>query len=251
MKFPLEKYCPRIPLSSEIKLEAEPYVYKATIRGLYDTGFIEDYPSFLDLLDPRNVSSLSLSAQVKYGELLETHTCGLHGEIAFDIYRGLDYHVAFEVAKSYVYHDIKVTKTGKLLYPYVYPDACLDVSCSVQGNCLGSKTIDVKARGRPESLKYLGLGIKDTWWLSHVGRYDDFYVAVSELEEHVSHSCDAASKPVYEVIGYAILGFATQREVEAVTPNPLYRNIHYDCLHRIEHLNPRDCETSETVPINW
>ena len=235
MNFPSEKDCPRIALSSEIKLEAEPYIYRSTIRGLYDEKLIEDHASFCDLLDPRNVGSLSYSAQLRFKELLPWKTRGLLGEIAFNIHRGLDYHVAFEVVKSYIYHDITVTKTGKFFYSsYVYPDACLDVSCSVQNNCLGSKTIDVKTHVRPENNKYLGLGIKNDWWLSHAGRYDDFYVAVSELQEHVSHSCDAAGKPVYEVTEYAILGFATQKEVDAVKPNSAgYRNIRYYGLHRL------------------
>jgi hypothetical protein len=247
MSFPSEKNCPRIVLSSEIKLEAEPYIYKSTIRGLYDEKHIEDYPSFCDLLDPRSVGNLSFSAQLRFKELLPDKTLGLHGEIAFNICRGLDYHAAFEVAKSYVYHSIEVKKTHKRLYPYVYPDACLDSSCSVKSRCSGSKTIDVKTHGRPDCIKHLGLGIANAWWLSHAGRYDDFYVAVSERCEHnASYGTDG--KRTYKVIDYAILGYAIQKEVDDVTPNPWHwRNIHFDKLHPIDCLTPSDYETSETV----
>jgi len=257
MKFPPEQVSPHRALSSVTKQEAEVYAHKSAIRGLFDKKYISetptlyskdripDYPRswFNSLLDPRSADFLPLNVRAEYNDLLKKKKLGLHCEIAFHIYRGLDYHVAFKVAESYVYHGVVDYETGEVLYPHVYPDACLDTSCSVLNLCLGSKTIDVKGQSYEGNNKYVGLGITNDWWLNH--SHDDFYVAASECPSH-----NASLGGTYEVIDYAILGYAFKEEVDAVTPNTSrwrYRNIHCYNLHPIDCLTPYDYETSETV----
>jgi len=256
MNFPPERVSPRKQISVKIKREAEPYVYGSAFRGLLDERLI-NLETFLALIKSGDVNILSLSAQVKCEELLKKKTMGLYAEIAFNLHRRTRYRVAFEVAESYIHHSIEDAgsdelvyglvdeDSGELVYHYILPDACLDRLCSVKNRCSGSKTIDVKSQGYQGNNEYVGLGITDSWWKNHAEDYDDFYVAVSECPSHI-----ASSDGTYEVIYYAILGYATKEEVDTVTPNTSrwrYRNIRAYNLHPIDCLNPRDCQTSETV----
>jgi len=263
MDFPPSQVCPRRPLTPEVKREAEPYAHKLAIRGLYDEslrlknsekyiancpsplgeGYISNCPSFYKRLNSHDVSSLSLSARVEYCRLLKTHTCGLHGEIAFNIYRGLNYHNnAFEVANSYIYHNTEDTETGEVWYPYIYPDACLDASCSVLNYCSGSVKIDVKCQSHRACNEELGLDV-----LNYRSGRRILYVAVSEHSEH-NVSYDENGKTFYRVIDYAILGYAFECELDKVAPTKKgWSHIHFYKLHPIDCLTPSDYETSETV----
>lgn len=244
MIFPPKQVCPRISLSEAVKREARLYVYNLTIRGLYDETLIS-WEEFKNLICTQResledkVNKLNPALQREFDRLLKIKTRGLHGEMAFNIYRGCDYTAAFKVALSYIMLGVKG-------HEFTLPDACLDASSAVEARCKGSKTIDVKTEGRKEKNEYVGLHVKNEWWISHAGRLDDFYTAVSER---------TTKNPPYEVLDYAILGYAFKGEVDSVTPmlgvkvdiERGYRFIHYYRLHPIDLLTPADYSTSETV----
>jgi hypothetical protein len=232
MRFPPSSVSPRRPLTDSFKLEAEPYAIKSAARGLCDKGLI-DLTTLKTVYDDfKRLKQLSYSATKQFEELLRGKQIGLYGEMAFNIYRKLDYRIAFEVVDSYIHKD----DTAR--YPFRFPDACLDSSCHVKDQCKGSIAINVKTRFRAEDNEDLGLKIDHN--------YDKLYVAVSERCEH-NASYNADGKRTYKVIDYAILGYASSKEVSEAPHNIFNNFIHYYKLHPIDCLTPSDYETSETV----
>jgi len=247
-----EEFCPRIPLTDTMKQEAEFYIFNSALRGLREERYIDFY-DFKNLAgyDPEILESyfnqLPTSTQSRSSELLSIKRRGLHGEIAFHLSRKSDYHIAFEVAMSYIYLRIG-SLDGGFEYPSTLPDACLDPSVSVINRCSGSKTIDVKTEGRKKSNEYVGLSIKNTKWKQwqRSNSYDAFYVAISERQRK--------NRP-YDVLNYAILGYAFKDEIDATIPRygkkidskRGYRFIHFYDLHPIDLLTPSSYQTSVTV----
>jgi len=240
MEFPPEEVCPRIMLSDELIYEGELYIFYSTIRGLYDKDLISK-AKMLDLIGADDeepvtyIEGLNLKRKFNLKEFWESKRIGLQGEMAFHISRGADPTTPFDVARCYAF------RRG---FEKVYPDACLGPSESVRSFCKDSKMIDVKTRRRQEYNARVGLNIKNEWWITH--SHDDFYVAVSQRKRH---------NPPYDVLDYAVLGYAFKEEIDDTLPRFRkkvdlkrgYRFIHYYDLHPIELLTPSSYETSVTV----
>lgn len=237
MDFPPSQVSPRIPLGSKVKREAELYVYNSTIRGLHDNGLF-DWEKCnkvfgcgkRERLESHVNAILNSDFSGEYKSLYKKKEVGLHGELAFHLYRCCNYKIAFTVALSYILHNHG--------YTYILPDACLDASASVGSFCSGSKKLEVKTQSYRGNNEEVGLNSKE--------RHHELYVAVSERPKHTP-SYDDAGKRIYEVIDYAILGYAFKRQLDNVEPKNGWFFIHFYDLHPIDSLTSSDYQTSETV----
>lgn len=256
MKFPPKEICPRIKLSEDEKQQAESYVFNSALRGLHDNERINfevferlRYRKSKTLKDCRRRVQLEFNVEVlnEFNDLIVIKRRGLRGELVFHKFRNSDIRIAFAVANSYIYHNLRLDDSEKILFPRIFPDACLDSSLSpLNGKC--KKTIDIKTQKRKERNEYVGLSIYNQSWerWKERGMLDTFYVAISEQKRKTYP---------YKILYYAILGYAFSWEIGDVIPRygkkvdykRGYRFIHFYNLHPIDLLTPTLYKNSLTV----
>ena len=254
MKFPPKEVCPRIKLSEDEKQQAESYVFNSALRGLHDKQLIGfkiferlRYLKSKALKDCRRKIQLEFNATLlnEFNDLILIKRRGLRGELAFHKFRNSDIRIAFAVANTYIYHNLKLRNSEKILFPRVLPDACLDSSL-FNNKC--RKTIDIKTQGRKERNEFVGLSIYNESWKKWKARgtLANFYVAISEQKRKTYP---------YKILYYAILGYAFSWEIDDVIPHRGekvnytrgFRFIHFYNLHPIDLLTPSLYKNSVTV----
>lgn len=226
MRLPPKRLSPRVQLTKEMLDEAQPYALKSARFGLYERGYPENQIEKLFRKElPRSSEIFKESVRLGDNKFL-----GLKGEMAFNLYRGLPYSLAFQVAQGYY------TRTH--WYERVPPDGCIDTASSPSDFCSQSPTLDVKTRRRQKLAKYEGLCV----YVRSLDRLtDDVYVGVSER----SRADVRFTAPLLQIFGYAL-----QSEVHAAAAS--YRNkfrcfIHFHDLHPIQYLNLDEYKTQKTV----